>query len=768
MTRPLTILVDLRATQFNGDRGIPAYCQSLALELCRTHPAHRWLLWHDDARPAPPRAAELAAHGTWHTSRSLEAPEAAAVDAVLTGCFFMPHHTCGADYVLPPWLLRQRPRRLGIVYDLVPLVFPQQYLARERARDQYHEALGLLRGSDWLFGISRATCRDTVRLVGFDPARIDCIYGDIDHRKRELMALPAADTADVPARFGLAGPYCVCVGGDDWRKNLDTTVRAFAAFHRRHPDHRLAIVCKLSERRIAELRAVAAEAGLPASAVVCTGYVSDADLIGLMRQAALLVYASLYEGLGLPVLEAYGCGVPVVGSATSSVGELVIPELAFDPADPGAIAATMERLVAEPALAAASLEFGRGLLAALGWRQAAAKVMERLEAHVERRPATAPRRLAVVAALPPVRTAIAGYTVRHLQPETWRTDLFDANPGPTVAAPAGLRPTSRVFPVEVLRPALKRRRHDSVIHVLGNSPHHAKVLEALMQSRGSGGRRLAYLHEALLASAFRRWLGDDYRLLPAAASTPSSPWTRRVLAANADLGRCLRFLVERAELDGAIVNSAACRDLVRDALGALADRWTIDVAFHPVVPSPIATPRPPRAGDGVLRIGTFGIGGDGKRLDCVARSVAAIAKRRPARLVIAGWDVATYCRRTGIAGLAHVEVHDAPDDAAMRDLMAGVDVAVQLRDTTHGESSGAVAQLLALGTPLVVTNEGSFAELPPGLTTFVAVDCTPDALAAAIEAAAARRIAAPDLATVLAGLSAEAFHRRLDAILTAG
>jgi glycosyltransferase involved in cell wall biosynthesis len=766
MNRPLTILVDLRATQFNGDRGIPAYCQSLALELCRAYPAHRWLLWHDDARPAPPRAAELAAHGTWLTSRALESSATGPIDAVLTGCFFMPHHTCGADYVLPPWLLRQRPRRLGIVYDLVPLLFRDRYLARDRARRQYREALGLLRGSDRLFGISRATCHDTVRLAGFDPARIDCIYGDIDHRKRDLMRLPAADTAAVPARHGLTGPYCVCVGGDDWRKNLDATVRAFATFHRRRPDHQLAIVCKLSAQRVAELRAVAAAAGLPATSLVCTGYVSDEDLIGLMRHAALLVYASLYEGLGLPVLEAYGCGVPVAGSATSSVGELVIPELAFDPADPGAIAATMERLVAEPALARASLEFGRGLLASLGWRQAAATVMERLEARPAARPAAGPRRLAVVAALPPSRTAIAGYTVRHLQPETWRTDLFDANPGPTVAAPAGLRPTSRVLPVEVLRPAIDRGRHAAIVYVLGNSPHHAKVLESLVQSRRSGGRRLAYLHEALLAAAFRQWLGDDYRLLPEADSTPSSAWTRRVLGSTPDIGRCLRFLVERAELDGVIVNSTACRDLVRDALGSLADHWTIDVAFHPVVPTmPPAGRRV--ADDGVLRIGTFGVGGDGKRLECVARSVAVIARRRPARLVIAGWDVATYCRRTGIASLRHVEVHDGPGDGRMLELMAGVDVAVQLRDTTHGESSGAVAQLLALGAPLVVTDEGSFSELPRELATFVAVDCDPDALAVAIEAAAARRVAPDRLAAVLAGLSPQAFDERLDAILAA-
>jgi glycosyltransferase involved in cell wall biosynthesis len=64
---------------------------------------------------------------------------------------------------------------------------------------------------------------------------------------------------------------------------------------------------------------------------VFTGFVSDEDLVGLVRHAALLVYPSLYEGLGLPVLEAYACGTPVVGSDTSSIAELVLPELACDP-----------------------------------------------------------------------------------------------------------------------------------------------------------------------------------------------------------------------------------------------------------------------------------------------------------------------------------------------------------------------------------------------------------------------------------------------------
>jgi glycosyltransferase involved in cell wall biosynthesis len=783
MTAPLTIVVDLRVAQFDEDRGIAAYSQSLALQLARGHAVHRWLFLHDAERPSPTRSGELAAHGTWQTSRQLEAARSLRIDAILTGGFFPPHHRCNADYLLPPWLRLQRPRRLGIVYDLVPWIFQDRYLARKRSRAWYHELLGVLRGSDHLFGISRSTCHDTVRYAGVDPRRVHCIDGDIDQRKRALMLLPAAETASLPARHGLVGPYCACIGGADWRKNLDVMVGAFAEFHRDHPDHQLAIVCKLADGRITELRHLAASHGLPDRAVVCTGYVSDADLVGIMQHARMLVYPSIYEGLGLPVLEAYGCGVPVVGSANSSIGALVIPELAVDPTDPAAIARAMRRLVVAPSLAKASLAHGGRLLAGLGWSRAADTIMHQVAG--PSRPATpatraAPAtrgRLAVVAALPPARTAIAGYTVRHLQPPRWKTDFFDANPGLQTASPAGLRASSRVLPVEALRPALQRGLHATVIHVLGNSPHHVKVLEAMMRSRdATGTRRIAYLHEANLSIAFHAWLGDDFRRLPAveASTTPAAAWIDRAIATLPDMGRCLRFLAERADLHGLIVNSSACRELVRAAVGSLAERWTIDVAHLPVEPAgpSVAASRPgphePHAtGRRPLMVGSFGITGDGKRLDCLARAVALLARRRPARLVIAGWDAARYSRRTGLDALPCVEVHDAPDDARLAELMQATDVAVQLRESTHGESSAAVGQLLALGRQLVVTNEGSFAELPRELVTFVPATCPPATLADAIETAAGRSLDDADLAAILAKLSPEAFTARLEAILAA-
>ena len=781
-----TILLDLRGCQFNGDRGIPAYAQSLALELTRGHPRHRWLLLRDDRWPPPNRAAELAAHATWCTAADLDRRQAPAIDVLLTGCFFLPHHGCGADYLLPGWLRRQAPRRLGIVYDLVPLLFPERYLARVRARRQYLDALGVLRTSDGLFTISHATRRDTIRHAAVDPLRVTCIYGDIDHAKRGLAARPAAATADVPARHGLAGPYCVYVGGDDWRKNMATAVRAFAEFYGQHADHQLAVVCKLSAARVTELRAVAAAAGLPETAVVFTGFVSDDDLVGLVRHATLLVYPSLYEGLGLPVLEAYACGTPVVGSNTSSIAELVLPELACDPRQPAVIAAAMGRLVASPALRERSLAFGRRLLAdELGWARAAERVMDRIE---ERRAvsvlcpvgtSTANKpRVAVVAALPPARTGIAPYTLEHLQSDRWQTTFYEASPAARVAPQDRLLAGNSVVPAEAFAAAAARGRHDTAIFVLGNSAHHAKVLDAALASRGTSPRRLAYLHEAALEALVKAWLdgawlepaGPDADAAGPPAGAPLPDWMARAVAAKPALAPCLQLLVERGEFDGLLVNSAACRDLVRAVLGPRADALPIDVLHLPVdatlEPSrAVGRPQPQR--DGPVCVGSFGMAGDTKRLDVLARAVTSLRRRRPVTLVIAGWEARRGCRRLGLA-TDGLEILDSPDDNALLAAMQGVDVAVQLRSPTFGESSGVVNQLLALGTPLVVTGAGSFAELPADIASVVAADCSPAELAAAIEAAAARRVSPARHREILAARSAEAFATRLAAILTAG
>ncbi len=556
MPRRLTILSDLRSSQWNPDRGIAAYSQSLVLQMSRDFPEHRHLFLWDDRLPPPLRSDELAEHGEWWLESALADGFDSRIDSVLTTCFFLPQFGRGRDYIFPHWLKAHQPHRLGIVYDLIPYLFPERYLASPEARRPYLDGLRLMREYDQLFAISQATRHDTIRWAGVDPARVHCVYGDIDHSKRALIE--AGGDAGAAARHGLRQPFALYVGGEDWRKNMDGMVRAFAHFHRHHPDHQLAVVCTLAAERITELQGLARSLGIRPGAVVCTGYVSDEELIGILGQSDMMVFPSIYEGLGLPVLEAHGCGVPVVGSNTSSVAELVIPELSCDPRAPESIAAAMMRLQQHPALRERSVAFGQKLLGMLGWKPAAAAVINTLTDRPHPRPAVTRPALAVVTATPPGSTGSCERLCEGLESKAWQTDFFTAASGPGVHRSRLLLNGNRLLPVEVVRKAIDVGSYSTVLFVLSNAPASVPVLRALMQTRlGCQSRRIAYLEDEALTALFEAFLETSLDM---------------------DAGYSLRSLVESGELDGVVVGSTAHRDAVREALGSAAERLLIEVA----------------------------------------------------------------------------------------------------------------------------------------------------------------------------------------------
>lgn len=769
------VLVDLRGCQVHQDRGIPAYAQSLVLQLCKDHPRHRYLFFREAGAALPSRTSELSPHGEWRTERDLASDASLHIDVLFTTSFFIDRETHssvkarGTEYLYPHWLRRHSPLTLGVVYDLIPYLFPDKYLVRPGAREAYNSTLGFMREYDRLFAISEATRADTIRLAGADPYRVRCVYGHIDLRKGEL--LQAASPGGIPARFGLDRKYLVYVGGDDWRKNMEGLVRAFARFHLNQREFQLALVCKMDDQRKDHYQALAGELGIASGSLVCSGLVSDEELVALIRGAQGMVFPSLYEGLGLPILEAYGCGVPVIGSDRSSIRELVHPDCRFDPESPESIAQAMQRLVSEPVQGEKSLAFGAEILTRMGWGQAAARVAEALDAVPSAVPPPGKPRLAVIGVLPPADTGIARYTFRNLQGGSWTTDFFAVGKTPEDAAGnPGLRPGNRILPIEALPVALRRVGYHHAIFVLGNSPHHEGVLEALFRTRlDPCPRRWVYLHEADLFWLMRAYLGierdallDDREAL-GALDPPGAEWLDRALRTLPGLRSNLCFLRAAGQAHGVIVNSLACRELVRAALGEDSAGWPVEVAFHPMEALSWSQPKAQRE-DGVLRIGHFGMPGENKQTHLVVDAVERLSRHRPVHLMLAGWGVRRFCRRHRLFNRPYLTWLDSPTDETLAAAMAGVDIGVQLRVPTKGESSGVVGQLLAIGKKVIVTGEGSYAELPEGLVTKVSAKVDGTSLAKAIEAAAEAPVPA-DAMSAIAAQSQAAFETRIRKIL---
>jgi glycosyltransferase involved in cell wall biosynthesis len=215
---------------------------------------------------------------------------------------------------------------------------------------------------------SIATRDDVVRLLRVDPGRVRVIP----------HAAPRA-FAEAPAASAPAGPpYFLFVGNLEPRKNLARGLRAFARVAPSLPGQRFLIAGQpgwkyddvLEELRRPEL----------AGRVEWRGYVAEEDLPALYRHATAFVYPSLYEGFGLPVIEAMACGTPVLTSRVSALPELAEgAAVLVDPTDETALAEAMHALATDAALRARLRTAGRARAARYSWEATADRTIEAYE-----------------------------------------------------------------------------------------------------------------------------------------------------------------------------------------------------------------------------------------------------------------------------------------------------------------------------------------------------------------------------------------------------
>ena len=228
-----------------------------------------------------------------------------------------------------------------------------------------------------LMADSEQTKRDIVEMYGVDPGRIRVVPLAADPGLAPVE--DPAELARVRAAYGLGAgePYFLYVGGIDQRKDLPTLLKSLAALKQRGLAHTLALAGRIEgDEQFPLLMARAEELGL-GPAVRLLGYVPDSDLPALFAGAAAFVFPSLYEGFGLPPLEAMACGAPVVAVDASSVPEVVgSAGLLVAPGDAAGLAQAMEAVLTLPELAAKLRADGLERAAGFNWRRTAEMTLE--------------------------------------------------------------------------------------------------------------------------------------------------------------------------------------------------------------------------------------------------------------------------------------------------------------------------------------------------------------------------------------------------------
>lgn len=268
------------------------------------------------------------------------------------------------NYIVPP---RVSGRIVTTVYDMTYLRFPETMDAKNRRRlerDMRHS----LERSDAVLTISSFSKREIVELTGFPAERVyvaPCAPS---------LADETADFEETAAQLGIEGPYILYVGTIEPRKNLERLIRAFALLKREQGiPHRLVLAG--GKGWLSEDIYRAAQ-GVPG--VVMTGYLTDAQKNALYRRADAFAYPSLYEGFGMPPLEAMAFGCPVVCANAASLPEVVgdAAEL-VDPLDEADIARGLYRVLGDPERARELSRKGSKQAAKFTW-DASAGALERV------------------------------------------------------------------------------------------------------------------------------------------------------------------------------------------------------------------------------------------------------------------------------------------------------------------------------------------------------------------------------------------------------
>ena len=374
MPLPRSVAIDVTAPVHQGG-GIGRYARCLVTALAQARPPLRltlfwtasprrpipaWLLHLPGVRlrrlPVPERLATI----LWQRAR-LPLP----VEALLG-----PQEVCHfPDFVMPPLL---RARGVLTVHDLSFRRVPEaaalglrRYLNRVVPRS--------VRRADLVRADSAPTRRDLTELLGAPPGKTAVLYSGVGPEFRPLH--DPERLAAVRRRYGLPERFILSLGTIQPRKNYARLIRAYARLHHSGPQAPHLVIAGRPGWLSGDLVGLVERLGV-GGRVHFLRDATDADLPALYALAEVFALVSLYEGFGLPPLEAMACGTPVLVSDVSSLPEVVEGAgLLVDPFDVDAIAAALERLLGDAALRRQLAERGLAQAARFTWAHAAEELL---------------------------------------------------------------------------------------------------------------------------------------------------------------------------------------------------------------------------------------------------------------------------------------------------------------------------------------------------------------------------------------------------------
>lgn len=772
---------DMLAVQspHHGARGIGRYSANLVSALLSRDDEHEYVFYvHDDLPtdrvPESPRAAVRLVRPCWELGEimnpymdRLAATNPDGLDAFVVLSPFEKW----ASYT-PPARTDQGPRMVAVVYDLIPFLFQNEMRVDPVLMRHYH-VLETIARYDALLAISEATRADCLSVLKVPPEKLVNISAACD-----TGFFVPDHTTPAPERvsrtltgLGIDRPFILNVGGMDTRKNTWKLIEAFAQLPARiRAANQLVLTFAVDHWGREAVLEQARILGLGDS-LVLTGEVTDETLLTLYQRCQGFALPSLYEGFGLPLLEAMQCGAAVIGGNNSSQVEVVGDAgLLVEASDTHDLTSKLAMLLDEPELVRTLR--GRALEQAkkFSWAQTASLA---LDAITSREVVPAGRRrlrfdrghtrkpqIAFFSPLPPRKSGVSDYSAFLLEElrKTYRIDLYHDSgyvPEPALAADDFMSCDYRLFD----RVAAAKNYH-AIVFQMGNSWYHSYMYPLMLRHKGVVtlhdfclvGFHLHYgrargMGTRFLTDALRKWYPEDAEEVERAIASWPENWEA--------IGRdCVRrgWYLNRVVLDAAasmVVHSPWCEVQVRETSPAYLDKVT-------VIPHGIHPKRTTAAQRAAIRdrfnlpqdalvFASFGFVHPDKMSPEALEAFVPIARDDPKAMFLFAGEEADggEVRRHAVAlGLKErVRFLGRQPADAFAQLISVSDVGVNLRlPPTNGETSGALLNLLASGVPTVVTDVATFSDYPTSVVRKVRWETEgPDGLHRAMQGLAADR-----------------------------
>jgi glycosyltransferase involved in cell wall biosynthesis/ADP-heptose:LPS heptosyltransferase len=410
----MRIVIDMQGAQTESRfRGIGRYSLSLALAIARQRGEHEIILVLNGMFPhtiepirsafygllpqeniviwdgvAPVREADIGNHTRREVSEVLreafilaQRPDLLLITSLFEGF--------GDDAVTSVGRFESSIPTAVILYDLIPLINPDERLASNSPqRDYYYRKIASLKKSQLLLAISDRARLEAMTALKFAPDNVINVSGAFDDVFK-VIDLSPDDKTTLLSRLNIQKPFVFYTGGADARKNLHRLIEAYANLPTRlRSQHQLVLAGKMPIGHIEDFQATATRCGLSEGEMLLLGYVQDEDLLKLYNLCHLFIFPSLHEGFGIPPLEAMSCGAPVIGARATSLPEVIgLSEALFDPLSVKSIATKLEQALTDETFRMRLITHGLQHAKTFTWAASAQRALVAFERFQPRAPA---------------------------------------------------------------------------------------------------------------------------------------------------------------------------------------------------------------------------------------------------------------------------------------------------------------------------------------------------------------------------------------------